>query len=176
MEHYLLAISGIIIFFLVLIYFINIKNENNKRKTILEEKNFFKTKCEELEKEKNSLLKEQIIIAKKAFEEGIRFNENNNRITIKIDTIENETGSDFWVYNNKKYEFGYKYTICINGIETIYSSTQILKQIKKTQIDKDNIKQLLSGIQQIENLRNINFIISDSIKIFKDKLVDKLKK
>ena len=64
--------------------------------------------------------------------------------------------------------------MCVNGIPTVFSSTHILKHIKKSQLDKENIQRLLSGIQEISSLANGNFIISNSIHQLKENLIKKL--
>ncbi len=124
----------------------------------------------------DDFLKDITKLEKKSYQEGLEEGINRNKLFVKIEPIENITNSNFWILKKESIEIGFEYQLFINNIPTEFKSKHILKTLKKSDINEENIKKILIGIEQIESLRNGNFIISNTINLVKDNLLKQLKK
>jgi hypothetical protein len=164
-------LTTIIVFYIVKNYYLNIlisKYVENIEK-LEYEINEYKIKFE-------NLISEIYNLERKSFNNGFIEGQEKNKITVKIEPIENITNSNFWILKKESIEIGFEYQLFINNIPTEFKSTHILRTLKKSEINEENIKKIINGIEQIESLSNVNFVISNSIKIVKNNLIKQLTK
>lgn len=169
----------LVILILSIILTIYVKNSIHLKKNI-----------EKIEKENQLIIEENLKLKsknenfylnlykleKEAFENGIVEGVKRNNIFVKIEPIENIANSNFWILKKESIEIGFEYQLFINNIPTEFKSTHILKTLKKSELNEENINKIINGIEQIESLRNGNFIISNSIKLVKENLMKQLTK
>jgi hypothetical protein len=138
---------------------INLQNEllkiNNKFENLLKESYFMQTEAH-----------------KRGIEEGI----NRNTLTVKIEPIENITNANYCVYKRETIEIGFKYQLYNNNFPTEFKSIHILKTLKKSEVNEENIKKIISGIEKIKNLRNGSFIVSKTVGLLKENLLKQIPK
>ena len=131
----------------------------------------------ELNAKYEELLKEVSNIERESYEKGYAESEKKNKLTVRIDPIEHESGSNWWIVNNKKIEIGFEYSLLYDNLPLDFKpSRHILKSIKTSEINEENLQKIISGIETIENLKSGTFLVNNSIKNVKSGLLNKFGK
>jgi hypothetical protein len=132
---------------------------------------------EQMQLKFENLLKDVSRIEREAFNKGYSEAEKKNKLTVQIDPIEHESGSNWWIINNKKIEIGFEYSLYYNNLPLGFKpSRHILKSIKTSEINEENLAKLISSIESIESLKSGAFLINGSIKNVKSGLISKFGK
>ncbi|MFD2824442.1 hypothetical protein ACFS5M_12240 [Lacinutrix iliipiscaria] len=131
----------------------------------------------ELNTKYEKLLKEVSTIERVAYDKGYEDSERKNKLTVRIDPIEHESGSNWWIVNNKKIEIGFEYSLLYDNLPLDFKpSRHIIKSIKTSEINEENLQKIISGIETIENLKSGTFLVNKSIKNVKSGLLSKFGK
>lgn len=169
----------VVILVLVAIIFLLSQKIIFQKKIISEKKQQEKKIIVELEKVKlkyDELILEQFTIQNNAYKTGFNDGESKNTLTVRVEPIEKYVGNNYYIWSTEKVEIGFEYTLLINGIASEYKSTHIIKSVKTSKVNQENINAILNGLEQIENLNPKFFLVNKSFKILKDNFLKQINK
>jgi len=130
----------------------------------------------QMKKNYDSLILSQFDLQNAAYKDGLTDGEAKNKLTIRVEPIENYTGNNYYLWSTEKIEIGFEYTLLINGTASEYKSMHIIKSVKTSKVNEENVNTILNGLEQIENLNPSIFLVSSSFKIIKDNFLKQIRK